>query len=86
MTELNGNEKFAEIAGECAQLESRRPPSIQTGDLMLYGSSTVVLVYEAFPTTYRYTKIGQVDDPAGLKAVLGSGNPAVIFEINRQRQ
>jgi hypothetical protein len=85
MTELNGNEKFARLPVSLPTRESR-PPSIQTGDLMLYGSNTVVLFYESFPTTYTYSKIGQVDDHAGLKAVLGSGNPVVIFEINRQGQ
>jgi hypothetical protein len=85
MTELNGNEKFARLPVSLPTRESR-PPSVQTGDLMLYGSDTLVLFYESFSTTYSYTKIGQVNDPAGLKAVLGAGNPAVIFEINRQRQ
>jgi hypothetical protein len=53
---------------------------------MLYGSSTLVLFYESFTTTYRYTKIGQVDDPAGLKVALGSGNVAVTFETKGEKQ
>ena len=32
------------------------------------------------------SKIGQVDDPAGLEAALGSGNIAVTFEAKRQKQ
>ena len=39
MTELNGNEKFARLPVSLPTRESR-PPSIQTGDLMLYGSNT----------------------------------------------
>jgi hypothetical protein len=44
---------------------------MQTGDSMLYGSSTLVLFYKSCPTTYSYTKIGQVDAPAGLEVALG---------------
>jgi hypothetical protein len=85
MTELNGNEKFAELPVSVPARESRSP-SIHTGDLMLYGSSTLVLFYESFTTRYRYTKIGQVDDPAGLKVALGSGSVAVTFETKREKQ
>jgi hypothetical protein len=81
MTELNGNEKFARLSVSLPTRESR-PASIQTGDLMLYGSSTLVLFYESFTTTYSYTTIGHVDDPGGLKAALGAGNVDVTFESN----
>jgi hypothetical protein len=81
MTELNGNEKFARLSVRLPTQESK-PASIQTGDLMIYGSSTLVLFYESFTTTYSYTKIGHVDDPGGLKAALGAGNVDVTFESN----
>jgi hypothetical protein len=81
MTELNGNEKFARLSMRLPTQESR-PASIHTGDLMLYGSSTLVLFYESFITTYSYTPVGRVDDPAGLKAALGVGNVDVTFESN----
>ena len=85
MTELNGNEKFARLPASVPTHESR-PPSIQTGDLMLYGSSTLVLFYESFITTYSYAKIGKVDDSVGLKVALGSGNVAVTFEAEREKE
>ena len=85
MTELNGNEKFAELPVSVPARESRSP-SIQTGDLMLYGSSTLVLFYESFITTYSYAKIGKVDDSVGLKVALGSGNVAVTFEAEREKE
>jgi hypothetical protein len=47
---------------------------------MMYGTRTLVLFYKSFRTTYRYTNIGRVDDPAGLEAALGSENVAVSFE------
>ena len=84
MAELNGNEKFARLPGKVPARAST-PSSIKTGDLMLYGSNTLVLFYKSFSTTYSYTKIGQLDDPKGLEAALGSGNVAVTFEAKREK-
>ena len=79
MKELNGNEKLFRLP-HALPMEEIRPSSIQTGDLMLYGSSTLVLFYKSFPTIYSYTRIGRVDDPAGLDAALGPGDIGVVFE------
>jgi hypothetical protein len=78
MTELNGNEKYFTLSNSLPTNASK-PSSIQTGDLMLYGSNTLVLFYKTFSTSYSYTKLGRVDDPAGLAAALGSGNVTVTF-------
>jgi hypothetical protein len=79
MTELNGNEKFAQLSVS-APTQASTPPAIHTGDLMMYGSDTLVLFYKSFRTTYSYTHIGRVDDPMGLEAALGSGNVDVTLE------
>ena len=79
MIELNGNEKYADLRRNIPTNASN-PGTIQSGDLMLYGSSTVVLFYNTFPTSYRYTKLGRIDDVAGLVAALGPGNVTVRFE------
>lgn len=84
MTELNGNEKFATLPGKVPGRAST-PSYIQTGDLMLYGSNTLVLFYKSFSTRYSYTKIGKVDDAAGLEAALGSGDAVVTFEAKREK-
>jgi hypothetical protein len=85
MTELNGNEKLFRLPGTLPARAST-PSSIQTGDLMLYGVSTLVLFYKSFPTTYSYTTIGRIDDPAGLEAAVGSGSVAVTFELRREKR
>lgn len=80
MVELNGNEKYFDLPGNLPANASN-PGTIQNGDLMLYGASTLVLFYKAFATSYRYTRLGRVQDPAGLAAAMGSGNVAVTFEL-----
>ena len=54
---------------------------IHAGDLMLYRDNCVVLFYEDFSTTYAYTRLGSVEDPAGLADALGSGAVSVSFEV-----
>ena len=85
MTELNGNEKLFRLP-DTMPARASTPASIQTGDLMLYGSSTLVLFYKSFSTTYRYIKIGRIYDPAGLEAAVGSGNVAVTFDVRQDKR
>ena len=79
MSELNGNEKYIYL-DQSLPSQPTSPGTIQTGDLMLYGSTCIVLFYESFSTSYRYTRIGRVDNPAGLAAAVGSGSVTVSFE------
>ena len=79
MIELNGNEKYVALPKNLP-IAASIPGTIQSGDLMLYGSSTLVLFYKTFSTTYSYTKIGRVDDVSRLAAALGAGNVSVTFE------
>ena len=78
MSELNGNEKYYYL-DKSLPTNASRPSGIKTGDIMLYGNSCLVLFYESFSTSYSYTPIGRIDDPAGLAAALGSGNVQVTF-------
>jgi len=78
MRELNGNEKYFDLSKNLPANASN-PGTIQTGDLMLYGSNTLVLFYKSFSTSYSYTPMGRIDDAAGLTAALGSGNVTVTF-------
>ncbi|MBS1581614.1 MAG: hypothetical protein JST66_05360 [Bacteroidetes bacterium] len=80
MQELNGNEKYQDLPDDLPTHASN-PGTIRNGDLMLYGSRTLVLFYKTFPTSYSYTRLGKVDDVTGLEAALGSGNVTVTFEM-----
>ena len=79
MSELNGNEKLFDLQNSLPAAASN-PGTIREGDLMLYGSNTLVLFYKTFPTSYSYTRIGRIDNSSGLAAALGSGNIHVTFE------
>lgn len=78
MRELNGNEKYFYL-NEPLPAAAQRVGQIRAGDLMLFGSDCVVLFYENFATSYTYTPIGRIDDPAGLADALGRGSAAVAF-------
>jgi hypothetical protein len=80
MTELNGNEKYFRLRSDLPTKASN-PGKIENGDLMIYQSNTVVLFYKSFPTSYSYTRLGRIDDPAGLAAAVGSGSVSVSFQL-----
>lgn len=80
MIELNGNEKYYDLINNLPTNASN-PETIKNGDLMLYGSKTLVLFYQSFSTSYNYTKLGTIDDATVLTTALGSGNVAVTFEL-----
>ncbi len=80
MSELNSNEKYVRLP-ENLPTNASNPGTIRVGDLMLYGSNTVVLFYDDLNTSYSYTRMGKIDDPTGLRNALGTGNVTVTFEM-----
>jgi hypothetical protein len=80
MSELNGNEKYFDLSGNLPTNASN-PGKIQSGDLMIYGSNTLVLFYKTISTSYSYTRLGRINDPEGLAAAVGSGDVTVAYEL-----
>ena len=80
MVELNGNEKYFDLTNSLP-VRSENPGTIKNGDLMVFGSKTLVLFYKSFNTPYSYTKLGRIDEPSGLAAALGDGNVTVVFKL-----
>jgi hypothetical protein len=78
MEELNGNEKHAKLPTSLPANASR-PGIIRNGDLMLYGADTLVVFYSDFDSLYSYTRIGRVDDTAGLADALGAQSERITF-------
>lgn len=81
MTELNGNEKYANL-DQALPTAATQPGEIHTGDLMLYGADCLVLFYADFTTAYSYTPLGRLADPTGLAAALGTGGVTVTLTAN----
>lgn len=82
MADLNGNEKHAQLPKALPANEAR-PGTIRNGDLMLYGSTTLVLFYLTFDSSYEYTRLGRVNDPDGLAEALGARDVRVTFAMDR---
>ena len=78
MSEFNGNEKHADLR-EALPANASRPGAIRSGDLMLYGTRTLVVFYATFNSSYEYTRLGRVDDFAALPRALGPGGVRVVF-------
>lgn len=78
MADLNSNEKHAELP-KSLPTNASRPGTIRNGDLMLYGADTLVVFYSTFDSSYSYTRLGRVNDPAGLAQALGRRGVRVVF-------
>lgn len=80
MSELNGNEKYYYLDTALPSAPEKVDP-INAGDIMLYGDSCIVVFYKSFDTSYRYTKIGHIEDTSELSDILGTGGVTVTFEM-----
>ncbi|HEC74391.1 MAG TPA: hypothetical protein ENI26_08465 [Methylophaga aminisulfidivorans] len=78
MDDLNRNEKHANLP-KALPTETIEPKTIKKGDLMLWGSRTLVVFYKKFDTSYSYTRLGHIEDAADLPKELGSKNVLVKF-------
>ena len=85
MNELNGNEKYAGLSDKLPA-DPACPGRISSGELMLYGNSTLVLFYDSFPTSYSYTRIGKITDIRGLKEAVGQESVTVTFETIKNKR
>lgn len=80
MTDHLSNEKFYDLP-KSLPTNSSRPSKINNGDIMLFGSNTLVLFYDTFSTSYSYTRLGKIDDASDLKLVLGNTDVEITFQI-----
>lgn len=71
MNELNGNEIYY-YPDQDLPTNSYQPHNIETGDIMLFGSSCLVIFYESLQTNYSYSIIGKISNPNGLKEIINS--------------
>lgn len=85
MQDLNGNEKFADLSDNLI-VNHVSPGTLHKGDLMLYGRKTLVLFYETFQSSYRYTTIGKVVAPDTLQDAVGHSSVKVSFTMKKPKE
>ena len=78
MRDLNDNEKVIELSKKLPG-EVSNPGTILVGDLMIWNSRSLVLFYKTFPTSYSYSRLGRIEDTAGLIEAVGAGTVTVTF-------
>lgn len=72
-TELNGNEKYYKLPKHLTAADED-VREIHKGDVMLFDGQYVVVFYQDFQTTYRYTRLGHIEAANDLDAALGAGD------------
>ena len=81
MSDLNNNEKYCYL-DFTLPTDSKSVKNIKKGDIMLFGNSCLVIFYKSFTTSYSYTKIGYIENPADIETVLGKKDIKVILTEN----
>lgn len=81
MTDLHNNEKYATLE-QPLPTQEYSPGTIQTGDLLLYGSDTLVIFYKTLTSSYSYSRLGHIDNSTGLAEALGRKNVRVRFSAD----
>ena len=84
MRDLNGNEKYFYMPSPIPP-DPRAVKSINAGDIMLFGPDCLVIFYKSFRTSYSYTRLGRVEDPADLPRALGRGDVKVTLALKPKK-
>ena len=81
MSDLNNNEKYCYL-NFTLPTDSKSVKNIKKGDVMLFGNSCLVIFYKSFTTSYSYTKIGHIENPADIETALGRKDIKVVLTEN----
>lgn len=81
MRDFNRNEKYCDLPYHGLTLEKTVPSAIRSGDIMLYGTNTLVIFYENIVSNrYAYTPIGRIENSSELYPVMKDDVVTVRFE------
>ena len=87
MSDLNNNEKYYRFSENLPERTTELPEIIHEREIMSWNSHTLVLFYQTFTNSYGgYNRIGVIEDPTGLKEVLGAEDVEVIFSLRNPRE
>ncbi len=78
MSDLNNNEKYCYL-DFTLPTDSKSVKNIKKGDIMLFGNSCFVIFYKSFTTSYSYTKIGHIENPADIEIMSDKKSIEVSF-------
>ena len=81
MSDLNNNEKYCYL-NFTLPTDAESVKNIKKGDVMLFGNSCLVIFYKSFKTSYSYTKIGHIENPADIETALGRKDIKVVLTEN----
>ncbi len=81
MSDLNNNEKYCYLDFPLPT-DSKSVKNIKKGDIMLFGNNCLVIFYKSFKTSYSYTKIGHIENPADIETALGRKDIKVVLTEN----
>ena len=81
MSDLNNNEKYCYL-DFTLPTDSKSVKNIKKGDVMLFGNSCLVIFYKSFTTSYSYTKVGHIENPADIETALGKKDIKVVLTEN----
>ena len=81
MSDLNNNEKYCYL-DFTLPTDSKSVKNIKKGDVMLFGNNCLVIFYKSFKTSYSYTKIGHIENPADIETALGRKDIKVVLTEN----
>ena len=77
MTNLNGNEVYYSFS-DSFTTNTKSVGTINTGDIYLYQSNTLVLFYKTFITSYSYTELGNLTNSEGLEEAIWSSSQVMV--------
>lgn len=77
MSDYSGFEKVGALETDLPTCNSQT--TTQAGDIVLYNGNQIVIFYGS--NTWSYTRLGRIDDLAGWKEALGTGDVLVSFSI-----
>jgi hypothetical protein len=82
MSELNGNEKYYYLSNKLPTAYEQ-PGKIYAGDIMLYDDDCLVVFYKTFSSSYKYTRLGYIEDASGFAQAVGDDNVQVTFKLTK---
>ena len=77
MGEYGGFEKVGDLGASLPT--SNRQVTTQSGDIVLYQGSQIVMFYGS--NSWSYTRLGSIDDLTGWEAALGKGDAVVTLSL-----